>query len=348
MTTLAHYHKSVRKITTAFASLFNNIVLIRDNVDGTENQRIIVPLEFGDKEKYVKRLQGDPELEKKIQIVLPRMSYELTGFSYDASRKLNTNNKNFAQGTSNDRLFYQFNPVPYDFNFSLTIYTRNIEDGNQIIEQIIPYFTPDYTVKVNLVPSMGIVRNLPIILNSAEPTIDSDGVFSNEVRTVFWTLGFTVKGFIFGGIKDGPAIKDTSTNIISSGFIVGDVGNEGGVCCSGNVSKSFLLESGGHGNYRINEIVYQGINYDNSYASGKVVDWSSNTNTSIIIISDICGDFKLNQPLIGSDSVALHVIKSPAQNTIIDLKVLVTPNPNTALANTYWTTNTKILEYPNT
>ena len=132
MPSLTHYHKAIRKITTAFASLFNNIVLVRYNPDGTENQRMIVPLEFGDKEKYTKRLEGDPELYKKIQILLPRMSYELTGFKYDPNRKLNTNNRNFAPGLSADSTLSQFNPVPYDFQFALTLYTRTIEDGNQI------------------------------------------------------------------------------------------------------------------------------------------------------------------------------------------------------------------------
>ena len=88
MSTTTFYHKCIRKTTTAFASLFNNIILIRENKDNSENQRMIVPLEFADKEKYLKRIQGDPNLEDKIQIVLPRMSYQLDGISYDANRKL--------------------------------------------------------------------------------------------------------------------------------------------------------------------------------------------------------------------------------------------------------------------
>lgn len=343
MTTISYYNKCIRNTTVAFASLFNNIMLKRENADGTENQRIIVPLEFGDKEKYLKRIQGDPNLDKKIQITLPRMSYELVGFSYDKARKLNTNNKNFASSPSSDKVFLQYNPVPYDFDFALTIYTRNIEDSNQILEQILPYFTPDYTIRVNLVPSMNITRNLPIVLDSAIPTIDSDGLFNTETRTVIWTLNFSVKGYIFGAVKDGPVIKESNTNIISNVFSPNE---ENGACCSGNISNSFLLDPSGDGDYRINEYVYQGMNYDNSYASGKVVDWSKSANT--IIISDICGRFRLNQPIVGEDSMALYVPTSYSQNTQIDLKVVVTPNPNTASANTYYTTNTKILEYPNT
>ena len=174
MSSLTHYHKTIRKITTSFASLFNNIVLIRYNPDGSENQRQVVPLEFGDKEKYTKRLEGDPELQKKIQLLLPKMSYELTGFRYDQNRKLNTNNRNFAPGLSADTTLSQFNPVPYDFNFALTIYTRTIEDANQILEQILPYFTPDYSLRLNLIPEMNISKTVPIGLDSVTPLIDSE------------------------------------------------------------------------------------------------------------------------------------------------------------------------------
>lgn len=339
MTTLNHYHKCIRKITAAFASLFNNVILIRDNTDGTENQRFIVPLDFGDKEKYLKRLQGDPDLDKKTQITLPRMSYQMTGFSYDSTRKLNTNNKNFNISSDADKVLSQFNPVPYDVDFSLVVYTRNIEDGNQILEQILPYFTPDYTLKINFVPEMGITRNVPIILNSIVPTIDSEGSFNSEVRTVYWTLNFSVKGFIFGAIKEVPIIKQSNTNIISNVFIPG--GGEGS-CCSGNISKSFIMNPIGYGNYLINEYVYQGINYDNSYASGKVTEWSNTQN--ILIISDVCGTFKLNQPIVGENSLSIRIPTAPAQNTQIDMKILTTPDPRTASANSYWVANTKILE----
>ena len=151
------YNRVIRKLVVGFGNLFNNITLVRYNPDESEAERFLVPIAYAQKELYVQRLQGDPNLDKKVQLTLPRMSFEMTGFKYDASRKQNTNIKNFAQNGSS--FSTQYNPVPYDFDFSLNIYVRNIEDGTQMIEHILPYFTPDYTIKLNLIPEMGIKRD---------------------------------------------------------------------------------------------------------------------------------------------------------------------------------------------
>lgn len=295
-----------------------------------------MPIEYGDAEKYVKRLRGDPEMLKKTQIVLPRMSYEMTGFSYDNSRKLNTNSKNFAPSASGALSAY--NPVPYDFNFNLTIYTRNVEDGNQIIEQIVPYFTPDYTLKLNLVPEMNMVKNIPFVINSVQQIIEADGDFSSEVRTVMWSLTFTAKAFIFGAIKDVPLISNTNVGIISgsySGSSLFASFDAEGACCSGNLSKIFTMMGSGCGNYSKGEIVYQGQSLDYAYASGKVDEWDANTQT--ILISAICGDFKLNQPIVGTDTFAIHVPVT-AGNTNIVAQITVTTDPPNANANSCFTT----------
>lgn len=346
MASLTHYHKTIRKITSAFASLFNNIVLIRYNQDGSEDQRLVVPLEFADREKYTKRLEGDPELYKKIQILLPRMSYELTGFRYDSARKLNTNNRNFAAGLSADSNLAQFNPVPYDFQFALTLYTRTIEDGNQILEQILPYFTPDYSLRLNLIPEMNISKTVPIVLESVEPSIDSDGMFNSEVRTVMWTLTFNVKAFIFGALKDVPIIKEANTNMIMSSISgPGEQPGEG-VCCAGNFSVSFNMLPNGCGKFIPSEVVYQGINLENAYASARVYDWNANTN--VLMLNQVCGTFKLNQPIAGSDSLAIRVPTSITPNTISALTITTTVNPSTANSSNCWTANVSVTEnnYP--
>jgi hypothetical protein len=324
--------------------LFNNIVLVRYNPDGSENQRIIVPIEFGDKEKYTKRLEGDPELYKKIQVLLPRMSYELTGFKYDSARKLNTNNRNFAPGLSADSALAQYNPVPYDFGFSLTIYTRNIEDGNQILEQILPYFTPDYSLKLNLVPEMGISKTVPIVLESVQPMIDSDGMFNSEVRTVMWTLQFNIKGFIFGAIKDVPIIKEANTSIISSS--ISTKGNSlDGVCCTGNFSISFDVIPDDCKGFINNEVVFQGLNLENSYASARVYNWNANTN--LLMLKEVCGSFKLNQPIMGVDSLATRVPISVNPEPIPALTVTAKVEPPTANASNCWTANISTTEWGN-
>ena len=146
---VTNQNRIIRKMIVAFGNLFNNITLVRHNNDGTEQERFLVPIDYAPKELYVMRLQADPDLDKKVQMTLPRISYEMMGLKYDADRKLNTNVKNFTQSGSNKYLSL-YNPVPYDFEFSLSIYTRNHEDVHSIAECILPFFTPDYTLKLNL------------------------------------------------------------------------------------------------------------------------------------------------------------------------------------------------------
>ena len=204
------YNKAIRKIIVAFGNLFDSIPLVRYNSDNSEAERIIVPIVYAAKELYVKRLEEDLDLDKKVQTTLPRFSYEMTGFNYDSTRKLNTNIKNFHQGVSG--VSSQFNPVPYNFDFNLYLYTRNIEDATQILEHIIPYFTPDYTVKVNMIPEIGMVKEVPIILDSADHEIIYEGPREQDVRTVIWTLKFTMKAFIFGRVSSGNVITQSITN----------------------------------------------------------------------------------------------------------------------------------------
>lgn len=319
MSTFSHYNKSIRKLTTAFASTFNNIFLIRYNEDGTENQRIVVPIVFADQEKYTKRIQGDPDLDRKVQITLPRMSYELAGMRYDPSRKLNTMNKNF--NCQSDRTFYQYNPIPYDFDFLLTIYTRNIEDGNQILEQIIPYFTPDYTIKVNMVPELNMIRNIPIILNNISPAIDSNGLFNSETRTIYWTLQFSLKGYIFGSIKDTNIIKRVTVNINQT------------------TSSDYLFDNS-PGSFKENEFIYQGLSKNNATASAIVEKWNPDTN--VAILSNINGFFIPYQPVVGETSIKL-LLKSHVTHKISTIQQDVVPE--TANVSDPWTLSETITHY---
>jgi len=162
---MSTYNRVIRKLVVGFGNLFDNITLYRFKPDLTESERFIVPIAYASKERYVMRLEEDLNLDKKVQMTLPRMSFEMAGLSYDSSRKQNTNIKNFS-GTAPSGILSQYNPVPYNFDFNLYIYVRNIEDGTQIIEHILPFFTPDYTIKLNLIPEMGIIKEIPVILNS--------------------------------------------------------------------------------------------------------------------------------------------------------------------------------------
>lgn len=206
------YNRTIRKIVVAFGTLFNDIQLVRYNKAGTiDYEKIKVPLSFGPKEKYITRLTSDPSLTKSIATSLPRMSFDMDGLSYDSSRKHITLQNNFAANTVSGGYNSQYAPVPYSFDFSLTIYVRNIEDGTQILEQILPFFTPDYTVTVDFIHNMGRKYDMPIILNSVSPSVDYEGDMMTT-RMVMWNLSFTVKAYIFPPVKDAKLITTANTN----------------------------------------------------------------------------------------------------------------------------------------
>jgi hypothetical protein len=324
------YNRIIRKLVVSFGKLFDDITLVRYNPDLSEAERFLVPLVYATKELYVRRLEDDPALDKKIQIALPRMSFEMNGLTYDVSRKLNTNIKSFAQTSSG--VIAQYNPVPYNFDFNLYIYVRNIEDGTQIIEHILPYFAPDYTLKLNLIPEMGIVKEVPIVLNSATSEIDYEGDKNSETRMIIWTLNFTVKGFIFGKTSTAGLIRTSITNIFS------------------NVSQAdkfiFNMAQPGIGTYQAGETVYQGYSAQSATASGKVVLWDNNT----LHLTNIDGNFVSNQPIIGLVSNSNYIFDSytpqSAQYEQV-AKIVVVPNPLTANANSDYTYTTTITETPN-
>lgn len=207
------YNRTIRKIVVAFGSMFNDIQVQR--YDGATLKEIFkVPLSYGAKEKYMTRLASDPNLTKSIATVVPRISFDLTGMSYDVSRKQMTTLRNFAPNT-NTSFNTQYAPVPYDFNFSLSIYVRNTEDGTQIIEQILPFFTPDFTVTVDFIQPMNQKYDMPVILNSVNTTTDYEGDMMST-RLITWDLEFTAKAYIWPVVKTGNVIRQSNTNIYLS------------------------------------------------------------------------------------------------------------------------------------
>ena len=325
------YNRVIRKLVIAFGKLFDDITLVRYNPDLSEAERFLVPIVYATKELYVRRLEDDPALDKKIQIALPRMSFEMNGLSYDASRKLNTNIKNFAK-QANAAVVSQYNPVPYNFDFNLYIYVRNIEDGTQILEHIMPFFAPDYTVKLNLIPEMGVVKDVPIILNSATSEIEYEGDKNSETRMIIWTLNFTVKGFIFGNISSAGLIKTSITNILT------------------NVSASdtfvFNMTTPGIGTYQVGEIVYQGYSATTATATAKVVLWQNNT----LHLTNINGNFVSSEPIIGLASNSNYIFDSYTNYSTQykeTARIVVTQNPANANANSNYTYTTTITEDPN-
>jgi len=187
--------QAIRKTTVAFANLFSDITFIKyDNNTGAEIDKIKVPIVYGNKEKYVKRIDIPQE---KVQITLPRIEYGLINTHYDPSRKTNQYNKLQGCSLSANSEIFVHSPVPYIFNFEIVVYTRNIEDANQIIEYILPHFYPDYNLKINFVPEAGITKNVPISFLGESEDEDSTGVSDSSVRSVFRTLQFSARSWLF-------------------------------------------------------------------------------------------------------------------------------------------------------
>lgn len=210
------YHESLRKVVVAFGTVFNNIIIHRTNSSGDVVQKIKVPLAYSPKEKFLARLEQQPNLEnREMAITLPRMGFEISGISYDATRKLQRVGKFKNVNTSDaSKMYYQYNPVPYNISFNLYAFTATAEAGLQIIEQILPYFQPDYTVTINAIPNMGIKRDVPITLNSVSYEDSYDGAFTQR-RAVNYTLGFTAKTYLYGPIYSQSVIKETQADIYS-------------------------------------------------------------------------------------------------------------------------------------
>ena len=209
------YNESMRRMTIGFGQIFNNIQIKRKDSSGNVVQSIRVPLAYAPKEKFLARLDQQPSLDnREFSVTLPRMSFEISGIQYDASRKLTRiqKYKTVKSGVDGKVLNYNYVPVPYNISYNLYSFTASAEAGLQIVEQILPFFQPDYTVTVNAVPELNIRRDVPIILNSVNYEDTYDGNFERR-RAVIYTLGFTAKTYLFGPASTQKVIKETQTDL---------------------------------------------------------------------------------------------------------------------------------------
>lgn len=202
-------HGLIRKYIIVFGSLFDDLTVQRYDNNGNHIQTIPVPLAYGPKQKFMVRLDTDPNLDRKIAISLPRMGFELQGITYDSTRKLNTVQKNSkASGTDNTVLKTQYMPVPYNFDIQLSIFVKNADDGTQIVEQILPYFRPEWGTTVNVVPEMGLSMDVPVVLTGLNIEDNYEGDFDTR-RALIWNLNFTMKGYLYGPTSTSGVITRT-------------------------------------------------------------------------------------------------------------------------------------------
>ena len=200
------YHETIKRAVSVFGTLFNNISIKRP--DGTTMK---VPLAYGPRQKWIARLQQQAELgmagTPRTAISLPRMGFELSSIEYDASRKLSKKRQfKKAEASNPTKMQYQYAPAPYNLGFSLSVLVKNTDDGLQIIEQIMPYFTPDYTVTIHTVPDMSETRDIPIILTGVTQTDEYEGDFTTR-QVLRYDLEFTMKNYIYGPVRTSEIIR---------------------------------------------------------------------------------------------------------------------------------------------
>src|SRR5690348_3983505 len=183
------YFSINRKMTAAFGSLFNELSIPRYDANGNVTEMLHVPISYAPKERVEVRIIDDPNISKQSAVSpLPRISFEQGNLQYDADRALNpVNIMTVVRDANTGNYQKQYEAVPYNFNYTLWVYSKTIEDGNKIVEQILPYFRPEFPIKVELVPQMNVTMNIPVVLNSISLQDTFEGDFKGERRAIIWT-----------------------------------------------------------------------------------------------------------------------------------------------------------------
>ncbi len=212
------YHSHIRKIIVCFGTLFNNIYIQRRNEDESIAQTMLVPLSYSTKQKMISRIQEAPEFEPgraKYAITLPRMGFEITSLTYDPARKLLPMQTVRSINSAESGVDFSYVSTPYNMGISMSIYAKNQQDGLQIIEQILPYFVPDFNITINELPSLGIKRDIQFVLDSVNYTDEYQGGFDERLAIV-WDLNFTVKMNFFGYVHRAGLIRKVIENIYNN------------------------------------------------------------------------------------------------------------------------------------
>ena len=210
------YHAHIRKAVIAFGTIFNNINIERKNSSGEVVQTLRVPLAYSTKQKFMTRIERvtDSTTRGEVALTLPRMGFEINGLNYDPSRKTTIINKNKAVGTGDDvqTVRTAFNSTPYNMNLALYVFAKNQDDGLQCVEQVIPYFNPDFNVTINDLPELGIKRDIKITLDSVQYDDEYEGAFENRLSIV-WTLNFTMRLNFYSNVANQSVIKKAIADI---------------------------------------------------------------------------------------------------------------------------------------
>lgn len=251
------YNETTRRYVAVFGTVFNDLRITRKDNNSNTVQTMTVPINYGPYQKFLARLEQNPDL-RAPQITLPRITFEITNMQYDSTRSLTPATKHARPITSNNASYNtQLTPAPYNITFQLNILTKFQEDGLKIIEQILPFFKPDYAPSVKLIDDMDLSFDIPIILDNISSQDLYDGNFE-ERRVLTWTLNFTMKAYYFGPVTPKKVIKFVQSNLyadLNANVVAQSITVQPGLTIAGDPTTD------------INETVpYSDINFDDDWA----------------------------------------------------------------------------------
>ena len=340
-----YYNRSIRKIVVAFGTIFNDIQLQRYTKNGLTKKEIFrVPLSYGSKERYLTAITSDPALLKTIAVSVPRISFELTGMSYDPSRKQQSLLQNFAQNATGG-LNAQYLPVPYDFNFSMSIYVRNTEDGTQIVEQILPFFKPDFTVSVDMIPSMNQKYDMPIILNSVNTTTDYEGGMDDgTTRLIIWDLEFTVKSYLWPEVKTPNGLIGAYSSVSGR---YGQANTNIYIDTARRDAQQVTVDYANGNNYFTTGETIRVDRPDTNEITGKVI-YFSNSSNGILIVGELTQLLQANDIVVGDYTNATYNVSAVSISPLKAVAIVTKPVPEDAEPDDEFGFSTDIIEWPNT
>jgi hypothetical protein len=282
------YNETIKRSISIFGTLFNNIKVKKTKSDGTVLTEQLVPISYGPKQKFLQRLAEEPNLSdgNRTAISLPRMAFQLAGFEYDATRQQNKiirHGKSTLESDGVNRGF-QYQPAPYNLNFSLSVLAKNAIDALQIVEQILPYFQPEYTVTMKMIDDMSDTRDVPIVLNSVSMDDQYEATFE-ERRVIEYTLDFTMKIYFFGPVSTGKII----TNVIERDYI----NSATGLFTTSQISSSGLVKEVKHYEPAFAEV-------SNAVSNSTTITFSSAINSKISALDEVFGTNLSTNPTITS------------------------------------------------
>ena len=219
------YHKRVRTCVALFGSMFDDMHILRTAADGKVLSQVKLPLTYAPRRNFISRLEEmsrGEQSERKVALKLPRMSFEIVSIAYDAPRQLPKINQVSVASQSDGTRKDVFCGVPYKIGFELNIYAKSQDDALQVVEQILPYFAPQYSLSVKPFSDYPEIKeDIPITLTGVNFSDDFEGPIEQR-RTIIYTLSFDMNANFYGPVKTGVEIREVNTELNA---IVSDAGD---------------------------------------------------------------------------------------------------------------------------